>query len=153
MLIEFKIQLDGNGGANVVPAQANPNPGSPPQKVLQAAFPNNPAAAPPPPANPAANAQEGGDQPTDGTGTGPPSSSGSGMVFVIGPIVVCGSGSGHSAGAFSRPGGDQPTDSTATGKPPEAQAAASNDKAAAPQAPDNAAKRRKVVYPVEGEGG
>jgi hypothetical protein len=153
MLIEFKIQLDGNGVANVVPAQANPNPGSPPQKVLQAAFPNNPAAAPPPPANPAANSQKGaGDPPTDSTGTGPPSSSGSGMVFVIGPIVVCGSGSGHSAGAFARPGGDPPTDSTATGKPTQAQAAAPNDKAAA-QAPDKPAQRRKMANPEDQGGG
>jgi hypothetical protein len=50
-----------------------------------------------------------------GTGTpstGVASSSGSGMVFVLGPIVICGSGPGHTG-----PGGAVPLGNPGTGKP------------------------------------
>jgi hypothetical protein len=120
MLIEFKIQLDGNGGASVVPVQSNANPNSP-RHQLAAAFP-------PAPIGPAAdaNVKKGGDPPVDGIGTGAPSSlssSGSGTVFVIGPIVICGSGPGHTG-----PGGDAPVDGLGTGKPDsKGQAAAPNN--------------------------
>jgi hypothetical protein len=133
MLIEFKIQLDNNGGVSILPAIASPLPGVPLQKQLAAHIPQpaNPGAQPPQAANPGAqppqaadagaqkaanalpaadaNAQKGAGAPTDGTGTGGPS--GSGMVFVIGPIVICGSGPGHTG-----PGGGAPTDGPGTGK-------------------------------------
>jgi hypothetical protein len=109
MLIEFRIQTDDNGGVNVVQAQANPNPSLPAQKHLAAAFVPNPANA----------AKTGGDAPVDGLGTGKPPvipsllpSSGSGTMFVIGPIVICGSGPGHAG-----PGGDAPVDGLGTGNP------------------------------------
>lgn len=125
MLIEFKIQLDNNGGVSVVPAIAPALPGAPLQKVLAAHIPQpaNPGAQPPQAADagaqkgadalPAAdvNAQQGGAAPVDSPGTGGPS--GSGMVFVIGPIVICGSGPGHTG-----PGGGAPVDSPGTGKKP-----------------------------------
>jgi hypothetical protein len=107
MLIEFKIQLDGSGGATVVPASANAvNPALPKQTVLGSTFGGASAVA----------ASKGGDGPVDGPGGGPStgsvSSSGSGMVFVIGPIVICGSGPGHTG-----PGGDGPVDGPGGGPP------------------------------------
>jgi hypothetical protein len=133
MLIEFKIQLDDNGGVNVVQAQANPNPNLPAQKQLPAGFVAQGPVAP----NPFG---KGGDAPLSDTGTGLPSSrgSGSGMVFVLGPIVICGSGPGHTG-----PGGDAPLSDTGTGAPNgNGQAAAENNKAAAAKV---APKRRQ--YP------
>jgi hypothetical protein len=107
MLIEFKIQLDGSGGVTTaVPASANAINSTLPAKVeLGSAY----GAA-------TASTQKGGDAPGADPGTGPPqgvtSSSGSGMVFVIGPIVVCGSGPNHTG-----PGGDAPGADPGTGKP------------------------------------
>jgi hypothetical protein len=108
MLIEFKIQLDDNGGVNVVPAQANGNPNLQGQQQLGVAYVTPGHSAP----NPVA--KKGGDAPLSDTGTGLPSSqgSGSGMVFVLGPIVICGSGPGHTG-----PGGDAPLSDTGTGAP------------------------------------
>ena len=98
MLIKFEIQLDGSSGAAIVQpvAQDQPPQNQAPQnqavqKQLSNAFTANP----------------GGDPPVKGPGTGPPSgtsSSGSSMLFVIGPIVICGSGPGHTGTA----GGDPP---------------------------------------------
>jgi hypothetical protein len=109
MLIEFKIQLDGSGGATVVPASANAvNPALPKNVELGSAFGATGA-------TPGAHGQKGGAAPIDPPGTGTPtgavSSSGSGMVLVIGPIVICGSGSGQG------PGGAAPIDPPGTGKP------------------------------------
>jgi hypothetical protein len=111
MLIEFKIQLDGSGGATVVPSTANAvNPSLPRETVLGSSFGAAGATA----ASPVAS--KGGDAPIGGPGTGPPtgsvSSSGSGTVFVIGPIVICGSGPGHTG-----PGGDAPIGGPGTGQP------------------------------------
>jgi len=128
MLIEFKIQLDNSGGATVIPASANAiNPALPSQKQLSAAY--TPSAT-----NPAAASKAGGDAPLSDTGTGLPSpaaggdaplsdtgtgspsngvlSSGSGTMFILGPIVICGSGPGHTS-----PGGDAPLSDTGTGMP------------------------------------
>jgi hypothetical protein len=102
MLIEFKIQLDGTGAAKVTQAEAAVNPNAPPEKQLGTFF--VPVAG-----------KAGGSAPIDGPGTGQPgasSSSGSGMVFVIGPIVICGSGPGHIG-----PGGSAPIDGPGTGPP------------------------------------
>jgi hypothetical protein len=113
MLIKFEIQLDDSGTATVTQAQAAVNPIAPPQKLLGPAFPKDPAAPAPAAQNPAA--QKGGDAPAVGPGTGPPgsvSSSGSGVVVVLGPIVICGSGPGHTG-----PGGDAPAVGPGTGPP------------------------------------
>jgi hypothetical protein len=111
MLIEFKIQLDENGGATVIPASANAINPNLPKELQLGSFAGAPAAA-----AARAAAQKGGAAPIDPPGTGLPpgavSSSGSGMVFVIGPIVICGSGPGHSG-----PGGAAPIDPPGTGKP------------------------------------
>jgi hypothetical protein len=121
-----------------VTAQAVPNPNSPAQKLLPAVFPAPVAAAPaaavpaaaPAAAAPAAAALGGAapagaqesDAPLSDLGTGSPSAvvpsiPGSGMMFVLGPIVVCGSGPGHSG-----LGGDAPLSDLGTGRP-DAQAA------------------------------
>lgn len=120
MLIKFEIQLDDNGTPTVTQAEAAVNPKAPAQKQLGQAFVAPVAAAPAAvPAN-----QKGGEGPVaDGPGTGKPpgsvSSSGSGVVVVLGPIVICGSGPGHTG-----PGGDGPVaDGPGTGPPK------SNDKA------------------------
>ena len=101
MLIEFKIQLDGSGTAKVTQAEEAVNPNAPPEKQLGTFF--VPVAG-----------KQGGAAPVDGPGTGTPAgqSSGSGMVFVIGPIVICGSGPGHTG-----PGGAAPVDGPGTGGP------------------------------------
>jgi hypothetical protein len=120
MLIKFEIQLDDSGTATVTQAQAAVNPNAPP-KLLGQAFPKNPAAPAPAAQNPAAP-NPGGDAPAAGPGTGTPgsvSSSGSGVVVVLGPIVICGSGPGHTG-----PGGDAPAAGPGTGPPK------GNDKAA-----------------------
>jgi hypothetical protein len=111
MLIEFKIQLDDSGGATVVPASANAvNPALPKETVLGSTYGAAGATA----ASPVAT--KGGSAPIGGPGTGPPtgaiSSSGSGTVFVIGPIVICGSGPGHTG-----PGGAAPIGGPGTGPP------------------------------------
>jgi hypothetical protein len=114
MLIKFEIQLDDNGTAAVTQAQAAVNPNAPPPKLLGKAFVAPVAAAPA--LIPAA--QKGGDAPVDGPGAGPPgsvSSSGSGVVVVLGPIVICGSGPGHTG-----PGGDAPVDGPGAGPPNKA---------------------------------
>jgi hypothetical protein len=126
MLIEFRIQLDDNGGVNVVQAQANANPNLPGQQRLPVAYFAPGTAAP----NPAAN--KGGSGPIDGLGMGAPTgaaSSGSGMVFVLGPIVICGSGASPAG-----PGGAGPIDGLGMGKPD------GNGQAAAPKV---APKRRQ----------
>ena len=121
MLIEFKIQLDDNGGVSVVQAPAIANPNLAAQKQLAAVYPATAHAAArgvaaKGPA--AAKDQPGGNgPPVDGPGTeAPPAglslSPGSGMVFVLGPIVICGSGPGQ-AGA----GGAAPVDGPGTGAP------------------------------------
>jgi hypothetical protein len=127
MLIKFEIQMDDNGGVNVVQAQANPNPNLQGPQQLGVVYPG-PVAA---------NPKKGGAGPIDGLGTGAPSAtplssgSGSGMVFVLGPIVICGSGPGHTGPGNTGPGGDGPIDGLATGKPDaEVKAAAQNYKAA-----------------------
>jgi hypothetical protein len=108
MLIEFKIQLDGNGGATVIPASANAiNPALPREAVLGSAFGASGAAAAKggePPAPPEGD-------PGTGKPTGGSPSSGSGTVFVIGPIVIFGSGTGGA------PGGAPPGADPGTGKP------------------------------------
>ena len=120
MLIEFRIQTDDNGGVNVVDAQANPNPNLPAQKHLGAVFGVNPAAPP-------GKAQPGGDAPVGDIGAGKPpvvppsSSSGSGTVFVIGPIVICGSGPGHTGAGGDAPVGDIGAGKSNGGAPPPAQ--------------------------------
>jgi hypothetical protein len=141
MLIEFRIQMDENGGVNVVQAQATPLPNSQP-KQLGAAFAQNPTAT-----VPAAAGKPGGDAPiiTD-TGAGKPPTgvaahAGSGMMFVIGPIVLCGSGPGHTGA-----GGDAPIGDIGTGKPNvDAQAAAKdkNPPAAEAQYPPKRRQPRK----------
>jgi hypothetical protein len=108
MLIEFKIQLDDSGGATVVPASANAvNLALPNETVLGSTY-GATAASP--------VATKGGAAPIGGPGTGQPtgsvSSSGSGTVFVIGPIVICGSGPGHTG-----PGGAAPIGGPGTGPP------------------------------------
>jgi len=111
MLIEFKIQLDGNGGATVIPASANAINPNLPKELQLGSVAGAPAAT-----GAGAAGQKGGDAPGADPGTGPPSgvssSSGSGIVFVIGPIVICGSGPGHTG-----PGGDAPGADPGTGKP------------------------------------
>ena len=108
MLIEIKIQLDGNGAAHVTQAEAAVNSSLPNQKQLDTAFP-------------AAAGQKGGSVPIDPPGSGKPTgvSSGSGMVFVIGPIVICGSGPGETGLGGSvpidPPGGGPPKDKGAAG--------------------------------------
>ncbi len=110
MLIKFEIQLDGSSGAVVVqPVAQDP--------AAQNQVPQNQAAQKQLPDAFTANA--GGDPPVKGPGTGPPSgpsSSGSSMLFVIGPIVICGSGPGHTGTA----GGDPPVNGphTGSGAPP-----------------------------------
>jgi hypothetical protein len=111
MLIEFKIQLDDNGGATVVPASVNTiNTALPKEVQLGSAVGAAGAAAS------GAVAQKGGDAPLADPGSGKPSgvssSSGSGIVFVLGPIVICGSGPNHTG-----PGGDAPLADPGTGKP------------------------------------
>jgi hypothetical protein len=130
MLIEFRIQMDDNGGVNVVQAPANANPNSPGQQRLPVAYAAPGPAAP----NPAAN--KGGSGPIDGLGMGAPTgaeSSASGMVFVLGPIVICGSGGAGPAG----PGGSGPIDGLGMGEPD------GNGDAAAPNNKDAAAKKRR----------
>jgi|SRR5580698_3512268 hypothetical protein len=93
MLIEFKIHLDGSGGATVTQASANAvNPGLPAHKQLAGAYVPNPGANAQPviPPSPAA------------------SGSVSGTVIVIGPIVICGPGSGQAGPGPTGPGGDAP---------------------------------------------
>jgi hypothetical protein len=121
MLIEFRIQLDGNGGATVVQAQASPNPNSPSQIQLPQAYvsPVQTAQNPAPAQNPALaqnpKPRPGGAAPLDDPGTGLPTgtrlSSGSGPVFIIGPIVIFGSGPDQ-----SDPGGAAPLDDPGTAK-------------------------------------
>jgi hypothetical protein len=99
MLIEFKIQLDGSGAARVTQAEAAANPSAATHKELGTVF------------VPAAAGPKGGSAPLgDGPGGGTPTgvSSGSGMVFVIGPIVICGSGPGETGLGGSAPLGDGP---------------------------------------------
>ena len=109
MLIEFKIHLDDNGEVSVVHADSKGNPNLPPQKHLASAFPHSTGHGS------SAKMHEGGSVPLADTGTGKPHgeriSSGAGPVIVIGPIVICGSGMGHTHG-----GGSVPLADTGTGK-------------------------------------
>jgi hypothetical protein len=104
MLIEFKIQLDDSGTPKVTQAEAAINPNLPAQKQLSESFPG--AAT----LKPAVQSKKGGSAPVGDPGTGSPGgvASGSGMVFVIGPIVICGSGAADKAGG-SAPVGDPGT--------------------------------------------
>ena len=109
MLIEFKIHLDGSGTPTVSQADAAADPSLPAQKQLGATF------VKPSSAVQKAVQKPGGDQPLTDPGTGQPNrvaSSGSGTVFVVGPIVIFGSGAGQIG-----PGGDQPLTDPGTGKP------------------------------------
>jgi hypothetical protein len=113
MLIEFKIQVDESGGATVVPAGANTvDPTKPKQVELgtaaaAAATPSTTAAA-----NPTATTDgKGGATPGPDPGTGTPSG-GPSSVFIIGPIVVFGSGTGQGV-----PGGATPGPDPGTGTP------------------------------------
>jgi hypothetical protein len=125
VLIEFKNQLDGSAQATVASPQANAVQNSPEHKLLGPAYVAAPAAA---------KARAGGDVPLigppggDGPLIGPPGGnppligppgggapSGSGSVFVIGPIVVCGSGPVHTGA-----GGDAPLIGPGTGPPKSA---------------------------------
>jgi hypothetical protein len=109
MLIEFKIHVDGSGGVTAVPASANAvNPALPNEKVLGGTY----RAAGATTTSPVAT--KGGSAPTDGPGAGMPtgSGSGSGNVFVIGPIVICGSVPGQ-----TNAGGAAPTDGPGAGGP------------------------------------
>jgi hypothetical protein len=109
MLIKFEIQVNGSGTATVTQAEAAINPNAPAQKSLGEAF-----------VAPAAG-KKGGSAPIDGPGAGPPAgisaSSGSGMMFIIGPIIICGSGPGETGA-----GGSAPIDGPGAGPP-------ANDKA------------------------
>src|SRR4051812_37492296 len=96
MLIEFRIQLDGNGGVSVVNAQAAPDPNLPRSVQLRSAYVAPAHAA----LNPATKLRAGGAEPFDNTGTGgplgrpmpsSPMQASPGMTFVIGPIVINGS--------------------------------------------------------------
>jgi hypothetical protein len=122
MLIEFKIQLDGSGGAAAVQADSTPDPSLPSQQQLGPAY-----VAPTLATKKLTSATgAGGDAPVGDGGTGKPKatsagtpsssglgwSSGSGPIFVIGPIVVFGSGSGQTGA-----GGDAPVGDGGTGKP------------------------------------
>jgi hypothetical protein len=111
MLIEFKIQLDQSGGATVIPASANAvNPALPATAQLGSSYPGSGAVGS------GAGGQKGGDAPLADPGTGQPSgigsAAGSGMVFVLGPIVICGS-----APNLTGAGGDAPLADPGTGKP------------------------------------
>jgi hypothetical protein len=89
MLIEFKIHLDGSGGATVTQGSANAmSPGLPAHKQLAGAYVSSPVA----------NAQPA--MPTS------PAGSGSGTVIVIGPIIIC--GPGQAGPGQTGPGGDAP---------------------------------------------
>jgi hypothetical protein len=129
MVIEFKIQLDDAATARAFTAQAVTNPNLPAQKLLPAAFHTPAAAAPAASAKGGAAPQEPPtDAPASDVGTGSPSAvipsiPGSGMVFVLGPIVVCGSGPGHSVPGHSGLGnsglgGDAPASDLGTAKKP-----------------------------------
>ena len=103
MLIEFKIQLDGTG-------------------ALQVTSPNNNNTSQVAAVSKASAQHELNDVYTARAGAGPvdpistggpgPSPSGSGTVFVLGPIVICGSGPGHTG-----PSGGGPVDGIDTGGP------------------------------------
>ena len=109
MLIEFKIQLDGTGADKVTQAEAAVNPKAPTEHDVGTFF--VPVAG-----------KAGGSAPIDNPGGGKPTgmsgTSGSGMVFVIGPIVICGSGPGHIG-----PGGSAPIDNPGGGPPKNKDAA------------------------------
>jgi hypothetical protein len=132
MLIKFEIHSDGSTGARVaqVPEDSDANPNLPNDQKVSAVY----------------TARAGGSsaQPNSDPGTGAPgvhSSSGSGTVFVIGPIVVCGSGPGHTGpgGGPSQPNSDpgtgrsgaQPNTDPGTGKPAGGDRAAAGNKAQA----------------------
>ena len=96
MLIEFRIQLDGNGGVSVVNAQAAPDPNFSRSVQLRSAYVAPAHAA----LNPATKLRAGGAEPFGNTGTGlphgkpmqsSPMQATPGMTFVIGPIVINGS--------------------------------------------------------------
>ncbi len=122
MLIEFKIQLDDSGGASVVQGDSTPDPSLPSQQQLGPAYLAPTVAA----KQPAPATGAGGSAPVGDGGTGkptatstvtPPSSglglsSGTAPIFVIGPIIIFGSGPGQSGAGGSAPVGDG-----GTGKP------------------------------------
>jgi len=96
MLIEFRIQLDGNGGVSVVNAQAAPDPNFSRSVQLRSAYVAPAHGA----LNPATKLRAGGAEPFDDIGTGRPKErqmpsspmqASPGMTFVIGPIVINGS--------------------------------------------------------------
>jgi hypothetical protein len=131
MKIEFQIELDDNGLVSVNSAPPNVDQNAP----RQAQLPNTyvapasvgqavakPAEPPANPAQPVAGTQpparenRGGAAPIPdpGTGNSGPAmiASGSGLVFVLGPIVICGTGPSHTG-----PGGAAPIPDPGTGGP------------------------------------
>jgi hypothetical protein len=115
MLIEFKIQWDDGSGATVVPASASSIDSSAPKTVQLSSSASSPAATAPSPvgAKPTAVPTDGpGPGPHPGAGAGAGVALGSGTVFVIGPIVICGSAPGQTGA-----GGAVPTDGPGTGTP------------------------------------
>ena len=150
MLIEFKIQLDDSGGTAVTQASANANAALPAQKQLNAAYvPNSIAAGKPGGAAPlgdpgtGAPAAAGGAAPLGDPGTGRPSvghSPGSGTVFVIGPIVIHGSGAQTGLGGATALGGAAPLGDPGTGTP--AGGAQASNPVIATAAPATKTKRR-----------
>jgi hypothetical protein len=102
MLIKFEIQLDESSGATVVTANPAPNPASPAKKELADSFAAQKGAA---------GGDDGGiSVPVGDPGTGVPG--GAGTLIVVGPIVICGSGPGHTS-----PGGSAPVGDPGTGTP------------------------------------
>jgi len=107
MLIEFKIQLDGSGGATVIPVSANAiDSALPREAVLGSTFGATGGAAA---SSVAKKSRDAPVHPVSGMPTGAASSSGPGTVFVIGPIVIC--GSGQAGSGKTGPGGDGPLNS------------------------------------------
>jgi len=97
MLIEFKIQMDGSATPSVTQAEAGADPNLPANHQLPTSY------VPPSAAVRTSTPQSQACVNTAVTPTGIASSSGSGAMFVIGPIVINGTGPGHTG-----PGGGQP---------------------------------------------
>ena len=93
MLIQFTIQVD-KDGVKIAPAAPNQVTGASSPQLLGPHF-----HAP------------GGGPPTNGPGGGPPTNGPGGIVFVVGPIIICGSGAGQTLVA-----GGPPTNGPGGGK-------------------------------------
>jgi hypothetical protein len=135
MKIEFQIELDDNGQVSINSAQPSVDQNAPRQAQLPHAYVApanvgqtvaNPVEPPINPAQQVASAQaparenRGGSPPIPDPGTGNPGpamiASGSGLVFVLGPIVICGTGPSHTG-----PGGSAPIPDPGTGAPSSGQ--------------------------------